>query len=237
MIDRWLEIIHKSFYPPICLICGGPGQAHLDLCIGCAASLPYHCAGCGICGVRLPDRAKTGLCGKCSAKKPCYDTTRSLFVYLEPVRYLIRSLKFQSNYSCARLLGQMMGEYLRSCGPLSPDLILPVPLHRNRLRERGFNQSIELARPVSKALGIPMGLGVCIRSRETAPQSNLDSKRRKKNLQGAFSVTAPIENKQVAIFDDIVTTGATVDEMAKTLKACGVERIEVWSIARANLGG
>ncbi|MGH8551367.1 MAG: ComF family protein [Methylococcales bacterium] len=159
-----------------------------------------------------------------------------MLLYLEPVRYLIRSLKFHSNHASARLLGHLMAEHLQSLEPPLPELIIPVPLHRNRLKGRGFNQSIELARPVSSTLEIPMPLDLCIRRRDTAPQTGLRSKQRQKNLKGAFEITRPIEKKHVAIFDDVITTGCTVNEMAKLIRKNGAETIEIWSIARANLG-
>lgn len=158
-----------------------------------------------------------------------------MFLYLEPIRYLICAMKFHANYSCAGLMGLLMTEHLRTLNSVFPELIIPVPLHRNRLKQRGFNQSIELARGVSKGLGIPMQLNHCIRRRDTAPQSGLISKQRRKNVKGAFAIIRPIKEKHVAIFDDVITTGSTVNELAKTLRQHGIEIIEVWSIARANL--
>jgi ComF family protein len=237
VINKWLKIIHKSFYPPICLICGSPGHRELDLCGICSASLPYNRICCKICGVSLPIGAAADLCGKCALKKPNYDSTRAMFVYAEPVRYLIRSLKFRANYSCARLLGLLMADHLRSIDAPVPELIIPVPLHRNRLQQRGFNQSIELARPLSKIFRIPMPLDLCIRRRDTAPQYGLISRERQKNIRNAFTVSRRIEKSHVAILDDVITTGCTVNELARILRRCGVEMIDVWSIARANLGG
>ncbi len=236
MINSWLRIIQKFLYPPVCLICGSPGENELDICFDCRVSLPYNRLCCRICGIRLPAETGVDQCGKCSFKRPDYDSTRSMFLYLEPVRYLIRSLKFHANHASARLLGHLMAEHLRSIDSALPELIVPVPLHPNRLRQRGFNQAIELARQVSKTLDIPMPLDLCIRRRDTTPQSGLQSKRRRKNVHGAFAITGPIQQKHVAIFDDVITTGCTVNEMAKILRRHGAETIEVWSIARANLG-
>ncbi|MGR9106606.1 MAG: double zinc ribbon domain-containing protein [Gammaproteobacteria bacterium] len=235
MINEWLRIIHKSLYPPNCLVCGHPGEESRDLCAHCAQALPYNHMACKVCGLRLPDRANSDHCGKCSLKMPEYDLTRALFAYQEPVRFLILSLKFHSNFACARLLGNLMSEYLRSFDAPIPELIIPVPLHRDRLKQRGFNQSIEIARPIAKTLAIPMALDLCIRRRPTAPQSGLGSTARRKNLNGAFELTRPLEQKHVAIVDDVVTTGGTVNEIAKVLRKNRAEQIEVWTIARANL--
>ncbi len=160
-----------------------------------------------------------------------------MFEYLEPVRYLIRSLKFNSNYASARLLGLLMAEHLRSVDAPLPELIIPVPLHPNRFKQRGFNQSIELARPISNTFGIPISLSVCIRRRDTAPQVGLISAQRRKNVKNAFATTRPVVKKHVAIFDDVITTGCTVNEIARRLRQSGAEIIDVWSIARASLTG
>jgi ComF family protein len=114
-----------------------------------------------------------------------------------------------------------------------PEAILPVPLHARRLRERGFNQSIELARPASRAFGLPLVRDLVKRSRPTSPQTALDIKQRRQNLRNAFVVDGKIPYSHIAILDDVVTTGSTVNELAKVLRRSGVQTIQVWSIARA----
>lgn len=236
MINEWLNIIHKALYPPVCLICGNKGHELNDLCVDCAASLPYNRVCCRICAARLPESAGIDVCGTCSLKSPAYDSTCSMFLYQQPIRILISSLKFHSNHAAARLLGQLMSEHLRALNVVLPDLIIPVPLHPNRLKQRGFNQSIELARGISANLGVPMLLDRCLRNRDTVAQTGLVSKQRRKNMRGAFSMKGPLlENAQVAILDDVITTGSTVRELAKTLRRHGASKIQVWSIARANL--
>ena len=113
-----------------------------------------------------------------------------------------------------------------------PECIIPVPLHPQRLRVRGFNQALELARIIAKQLNIPLNYSLCQRDKSTPFQSGLSAKQRKQNLKNAFIVTKPHAYKHVAIFDDVVTTGTTVNELAKQLKNSGVETIEVWAIAR-----
>ena len=117
-----------------------------------------------------------------------------------------------------------------------PEVIIPVPLHTGRLRERGFNQALELARPVAARLRIPINIHACARTRGTAAQSDLPAAQRTKNVKGAFELREPLkEVHRVAIIDDVMTTGATVDELARVLIAAGVENVQVWVCARAVL--
>ena len=113
-----------------------------------------------------------------------------------------------------------------------PECVIPIPLHTQRLRERGFNQSLEIAQLITKTLNIPLDYSLCKRNKATPFQSGLTAKQRKLNLKNAFSITKPHQYKHVAIFDDVVTTGTTVNELAKQLKKSGVEIVEVWAITR-----
>jgi ComF family protein len=121
----------------------------------------------------------------------------------------------------------------RYANQLLPDLLLPVPLHYKRIAERGFNQALEIARIIAKSLQIPIDAKSCIRVRNTAAQAELKSDKRKANVARAFQCIKPIAAKHVAIVDDVVTTGNTVRELSKVLHKAGVERIDVWCIARA----
>jgi ComF family protein len=119
----------------------------------------------------------------------------------------------------------------RDCG--LPDCIVPVPLSKKRLRQRGFNQSAELARAVSKNYPIPLNLHAIARGRDTRAQTGLHRQQRLQNIRGAFDQVRAMDAGHVAILDDVVTTGSTVNELARVLKRAGVERVDVWSIARA----
>jgi ComF family protein len=155
-----------------------------------------------------------------------------LFRYEEPVRHLIHSLKFRARYPCGRLLGILMAEQMATLKE-KPCAIMPVPLHPSRYRRRGFNQAIEIARTVSRRLDIPLDLHSCHRIRPTVAQVELPAKQRRKNLRNAFAVKTPIEHQHVAILDDVVTTGATVTELAGALRRAGVIRVDIWACARA----
>lgn len=156
------------------------------------------------------------------------------FTYEEPVRHLIRGLKFHRRYAYGRLLGALLAEKLTPRLEDLPQRIIPVPLHRGRYRERGFNHAAEIAREVSRRTGIPVDTGTAYRIRVTRPQVGLSAEQRTHNVRGAFELTAPCAVRHVAILDDVVTTGATVNELARTLKQGGAERVEVWTCARVD---
>ncbi|MDD1611111.1 MAG: ComF family protein, partial [Methylococcaceae bacterium] len=145
----------------------------------------------------------------------------------------IAGLKFSANYKNARLLGVLLAEGLTQNSHL-PDCIMPVPLHKARYRERGFNQSIEIARAAGKALQIPVDVYSCIRHRDTPHQTQLTAKQRRSNMKNAFSIIKPITARHIAIVDDVMTTGSTVHELAVVLKKAGAARVDVWICARAN---
>jgi ComF family protein len=181
----------------------------------------------------LPDTANAGLCGQCLQRPPAYDRTISLFAYNPPVSQLVLALKFNNKLGHARLLGSLLATSLHGRIQTRPDCILPVPLSNMRLRERGFNQSLELARPVSRALDIPITTSLLKRTRHTSPQSQLKFRERRKNIRNAFQLTGHYVPAHIAIIDDVVTTGSTCHEMAVVLKKAGAKRVDVWSIARA----
>ena len=227
----------QLLYPSRCLLCGGAGHDGMDLCVHCHQSLPFNHMACIVCALPLPlSTSKDVVCGRCQKKPPYYDQAFSVFSYQQPVIWFIQQLKFNEKLVHARLLGDLL---------MSSDCIdriagddvclLPVPLFKKRLRQRGFNQSIELARALSKKMGWPMELQRVQRVRETSAQTGLDAKARRKNIRGAFEVVESLPQKHVVIIDDVVTTGSTVNELSQVLKKSGVEQITVLSLARAPL--
>jgi ComF family protein len=230
-MNKWAGIIQDWLYPPTCLLCGDPGYYGQDLCEPCLRSLPFLVVACPRCALPLAG-PEPHLCGACQKKPPAFDAAFALFRYEEPVRHVVQSLKFGARYPAARLLGGLLGEALRSRGDY-PEAILPVPLHGSRYRERGFNQAREIARGVSGLLDIPVDASACRRVRATAAQAMLPAKERRRNLRRAFEASAPLPYRHVAILDDVVTTGTTVNEMARALRRAGAERVEVWACSRA----
>ncbi len=229
----WLEGLLQRLYPPTCVLCGGPGDAGLDLCPGCRADLPHNRHACPRCAIPLPEGQSPGtLCGPCQRRPPPYAASHAAFRYEDPLPALIGGVKFRARFNLARLLGACLAQALLEQGAERPGLIIPVPLHRRRLRERGYNQALELARVVSATLAIPIDTQSCTRIAHTSPQVGLDDRERRRNVRGAFAVLRPPEATHVAILDDVVTTGSTVAELALVLRQAGVARVDVWAVAR-----
>ncbi|WP_338055823.1 ComF family protein [Sulfurivermis fontis] len=154
-------------------------------------------------------------------------------LYRPPLDWLIQGFKFNQRLPPGRLLGQLLAQHLAGQIITPPELIVPVPLHPARLRERGYNQALELARPLARRFGIPLAHGLVRRVRATATQSLLPAGERRRNVRGAFALRRPLAARHVAIVDDVIATGSTVAELARVLRRAGAERIEVWAVARA----
>lgn len=205
----------------------------MDLCRDCHTELPRNRNCCYRCAEPFATASPIPrLCGHCLSSPPAFDETIAPFLYNGSMRHLVTGLKFAKQYQNARLLGRLLADHL-SDNAETPDCILPIPLHKKRYRERGFNQAIEIAQTVSKRLQIPMSLYDCIRHKNTAHQSQLPAKQRRKNVRKAFAVGKPLNYNHIAILDDVMTTGSTASELTKTLKQVGVERVDVWVCARA----
>lgn len=231
-IGNWLNRLQKALLPPLCLLCGDTGIDNRDLCTGCANDLPRNVSTCPICALPLAIRSP-GPCGHCLTHPPNFDRVVAPFLYRPPIDYLILGLKFNHWLSHARLLGTLLADTLAARDTNPPNYIIPVPLHPHRLRERGFNQALELARPVAHRLQVPLLIAGLRRIRHTTPQTQLDAHQRQRNLLGAFTMPHPLIGKRIALIDDVITTASTVTECARTLRTGGVADIEVWAIARA----
>lgn len=223
-----------------CTICGQGlrDEAVPFFCRSCwGQPVPLSGPRCPRCGQPFPSPdaltySPTHLCGTCRRRPPAYSQAWSVFAYQPPLKEAIGLFKYHGKAPLARPLGRLMIEYL----PPLPrvDAIIPVPLHPHRLREREFNQSALLARQVSRHLRIPLILGKLIRNRQTAPQTSLKKKDRLTNLRGAFGVTRPesIQEKRILLIDDVMTTGTTLHECAKTLRRTGSGPVYGLTLAR-----
>ena len=234
-MSAWLNPLLERLLPPRCIICDAPGHGGMDICPSCLASLPHNQRACSQCALPLPagDAAAPVRCGQCLKKPPVFDHAISLFEYKDDAASLIMQLKFNDRLALSRLFGQLMLDRVRVEGAAGVDALLPVPLHRSRLRSRGFNQSVELARMLSRGLQKPLLRHQVARVVATSQQTGLDAKTRRRNIRGAFRVMAAIPYEHVAIVDDVVTTGSTVNELSRVLKKAGVKTVSVWSVARA----
>ncbi len=228
-MNKCLNSIQRYLLPSICVTCGQVAEDALDLCRACQADMPYLGVACRQCALPL---AQSGVCGYCLRTPPPFEQAFSLFRYAHPVDHLIQRLKFNRRLVNARLLAALMGEALQQQQQRLPDLIVPVPLYKRRQQTRGYNQAVELARPVSRQLGVPMALRSCRRVRETAVQSDLPAIQRRANIKGAFDVDGSLRGAHVAIVDDVMTTGNTVTELARVMRDRGVKVVDVWICAR-----
>jgi ComF family protein len=172
------------------------------------------------------------LCGACQRRPPPFAVCHTAFRYEEPVPALVGGAKFRARLNLLRLLGQCLALSLRERNAEMPGLILPVPLHVERTRERGYNQALEIARTLSRELSVPVDSRCCARIFATTPQTGLRKQDRRRNVRGAFRVLDPLKSAHVAILDDVVTTGSTVSELTRVLLKAGVKQVDVWAVAR-----
>jgi ComF family protein len=233
MVNNWRNIIQQILFPPTCILCNAPGITDMDICQHCLLDLPtnHHC--CYRCAEPFTsENISAQLCGRCLSRPPPFTETVAPFLYQHSMRYLITGLKFNKQYKNARLLAELMSQHLHN-NVQKPECIMPVPLHPKRYRERGFNQSIEIAKTLAHRLSVPLDIHSATRTRNTTHQTGLAAKQRRNNMKRAFSVSKKMKWNHVAIVDDVMTTGSTVLELAATLKRAGVERVDVWVCARA----
>lgn len=218
-VDRRIEWLGGLLLPPRCVLCGGRGQIPaLDLCTGCQASL----------GAALdPVRVDHGYLRR----------TFAPFAYAAPLDHLVHSLKYRGRLATGRVLGTLLADRIAAPGlHRDVDVILPVPLHAARHAERGFNQSAEIARHLGRRLRLPVDERLAARRRATPPQVGLHLDERRRNLAGAF-LAASLAGRRVAIVDDVTTTGATLQELARELLRAGAGAVDAWCVARADRRG
>ncbi len=212
---------------PVCLLCSGDARED-GLCRGCRETLPgLAILRCPVCAIPSP-AGET--CGRCLGHQPYFDRVVAPYLYGFPATVLIQGLKYRGNLACARPLVAGLTQVLEP--EPYPDLMIPMPLAPARMAERGFNQSAELARGLAADFGLTISFDVCRRVRESAPQASLPWKQRAKNVRNAFACDADLKGKSVAVVDDVLTTGATLNELALTLKRRGAREVVGWIAAR-----
>jgi ComF family protein len=220
---------------PTCSVCHGTSDTRFDLCTACHNELPWLEIACQQCALPLASE-KAPICGQCLTHPPAFQKSLSLFHYAPPITHMINQLKFKQRLVASRLLGALLAEKVIPFYQTDtlPKLIIPVPLHKKRLQERGFNKALELAKCVSQTLHIPIASTAVKRLHNTAQQSQLPAAKRAGNVRNAFKVEKKLA-QHVAIIDDVMTTGSTAQAMSQALKVAGVQRVDVWSIARPTL--
>lgn len=208
-----------------CLLCGAVSSDGI-CCNACVAALPALAAAqCPVCA--LPT-AEGAVCGQCLRHPPHFARTVAAFSYAFPLDKLVLSLKYGEKLYLANMLGDELVRRIT----VRPDCIIAMPLHPERLRDRGFNQSLQLARRIGQQLKLPVMPYACRRIRNTPSQSTLPWKERGKNMRNAFSCEGDLAGKHVAVVDDVMTTGTTLNELALTLLNAGATEVSAWVVAR-----
>lgn len=218
--------------PQDCFVCGATSGGEA-VCAACADELPRRpstaCSQCGLPGL------DGGRCGACRRSAPAFDATRAVFDFAFPVDAMIHALKYRHQLA----VGRYLGDALARCGAdfaaedgAGADLVLPMPLHPRRLAERGFNQAVELARGFARARDLPLGLAVVRKLRDLPAQAGLDREARLRSPRGAFECVEDLSGRRVIVVDDVMTTGATLDELARCLKGRGASWVGNLVVAR-----
>ena len=229
-ITNWLAAMRGGVRGR-CVLCFARAELP-GLCSPCSADLPLVGARlCPVCALPSPDGA---VCGDCRAHPPGFDRCLAAHAYAFPVDRLVQGLKYRGLLSIAPALGHRLAIVVRA--DRVPDIVLPMPLAAARLRERGFNQALEIARLLPRHLAARLRPGLLERTRDTQPQAELPLDQRARNMRGAFVCRERIDGSHVAIVDDVMTTGATLDAAAAMLKQAGAASVSGWIVARTLLG-
>lgn len=228
-VYKWLN--NNQF----CLLCNLRTLQERAICLDCELDLPWLGAHCQICALPLPSEGQ--VCGECLRKPPAYARVEALWRFRFPVDSLISQFKHQSRWPYGRLLAELMAEHLRHAFAQNlprPDYLLPVPLAKQRLRQRGFNQAGMLADWLGKTLALPVAHNWLQRPVNTAAQQQLAAAARKRNLRQAFHLAHEItvKDRHLAIVDDVLTTGATAEAIARLLHKAGAARVDIYCLAR-----
>ena len=207
----------------------GAESAGDAVCEACARALPNRppsaCPRCGLPGL------DGGCCAACEREKPAYDATLALYDFVFPGDAMVHALKYRHRLAMASFFGAALAARAQDFGAQA-DLILPMPLHPRRLAERGFNQAVELARPLARVRGLPLGLAVVRKLRDIPAQAGLDREARLRNPRGVFECDMSLHGQRVIVGDDVMTTGATLGELARTLKRQGASWVGNLVVAR-----
>lgn len=230
-LNQWANFTRRLFPPP-CLLCGAASSPG-ELCKGCEGDLPrLPEPGCPACALPTPGGE---ICGQCLTQPPAYAGTVSGLTYRWPADRLVQAFKYGARLAAGAVLAEQLA--LRAAVAPRPHLLIPVPLSAQRLAMRGFNPAHELAKGIGRRLDIPVRADACWRVRDTPPQTALPWRERRRNVKQAFVCTANLQGASVAVVDDVMTTGATVDALAQAILAAGAHQVSAWVAARTLPGG
>lgn len=231
MTNKCINFIQVYLLPQSCLMCHQPTHHPHALCADCQLQLPFNTHCCRSCAVPLMDSDQQ-LCASCQIKKPAFHHAHIPLHYSQPVSQWIQRFKFNNDLTRGKILADLFCDSLNKSDIEQIDALIPVPLHPSRTRQRGYNQALWLARQISSYAKIPVDHKLVQRACNTPPQTKLNYHQRQKNLQGAFQLSRKCTYTSVAIIDDVVTTGSTVNEVARLLTDNGIETAHIWAIAR-----
>lgn len=235
MLELCQEFLHWCL-PRICMFCGfNSGNHSMDMCGSCYACLPWFVDRCNRCGSQLKQATEGLICEQCINSPPPYERLCAVFFYEPPLNILINKLKFNHDLCPSKLFAELLYRAITQqwyAKQQLPDLIVPVPLHERRQRQRGYNQAQQICLPLAKRLNVPLLVKGCHRMRNTPPQARLNKDKRLLNLRNAFVVDPLPSFENVVIIDDVVTTGATVHALSLALLAAGAKHVEVWCVCR-----
>lgn len=229
--SHWVDGLRQALLPAACIACGA-GTGGAPVCSACNRDLPWNNPACPACA--LPT-ATGEVCPACLQKPRAFDAATAAFRYETPVAEALLGLKYQARFLHAAWLAEALATRLIAQQRPLPQLIVPVPLHRGRLGWRGYNQSVELARHLGRRLALPVAVGVARRPQAAIDQIGQTAAARRRNLKDAFRVGPGVAGLTIALLDDVMTTGATLEELARAAKRAGAIRVEAWAIARQPL--
>ncbi|HEX4895974.1 MAG TPA: ComF family protein [Solimonas sp.] len=227
-VDNFWAPLRDLLVPARCQFCDTP-CATGSLCPACRDSLPWNTQACPRCA-RPQGHADT--CAGCVERPPAFDLAFAALRWESPVREAIHQLKYEARLHQASAFGRLLGEAVLERGLPLPALLLPVPLHAGRLRRRGYNQALELARSVATITGQAICAGAARRIRATPDQIGMSAARRRRNLRGAFVAADRLRGQRVALLDDVMTTGATLGALAQACRRAGAIEVQAWALAR-----
>jgi len=235
VINNCINLIQSSLFPSACLLCGQLTHRHTAICAPCENDLPHNQNCCSCCAIPLPS-VEQEICAQCQKQPPAFDRSYIPLRYTSPVSDFVQQFKFNNNLVTGKLLADLFSGSVLHASLSLPEALIPVPLYPARTRQRGFNQALWLARKIGRKLNIGIDHNLVKRVRNTAPQHELKHKERLANLNNAFACSSLAEYQSVAIIDDVVTTGTTVNSIASLLKKHGIKEVHVWAIARTVTG-
>ena len=224
-------IVDRFLAPQRCHWCKAAVRGSVA-CSNCTASLPWNTRACRACALPLIS-AQSKVCATCLQGSPPQDSSWTAFRYETPVVQQILSLKFHGHLQSAHILGALMAARLAQRAEPLPELLIPVPLHTSRLRLRGYNQAVEIGRELSARLTLSLRPEFALRKQATREQTELSAVERRRNVRGVFTVDSAVAGRHIALLDDVITTGATIAELARMARKAGAARIEAWAVARA----